>query len=264
MAKWPQTGSRLDPAYTREAEAVAVAVGDAETTLVKMTDELGLASLSKADEAIIRHELGALIAAYYQNLAGSEKRNPNRVTVVGVLMTLRRLADLLEAAPWESANLDLNIDSVITAHADLAEIERLVHGHETGLRSTEELAVAGAIMKVLEKQIGNYDQARAVLLDYQRNPRPVAEACRKAAKKVGAIKGKRGAPSVDWSGFRRALTLIANRNNVKPKIVINRANGKVEGRYIEIAEGLQRLLPKYMRALNRTALAKRLQRAKGE
>jgi hypothetical protein len=261
MAKWPQTGSRVVSAYSREAEAVAVAVGDAETTLFKMIDELGLASLSAADEAMIRRELGTLIGAYYQNLEGSEKHSPNRVTVAEVQKTLRRLADLLEAAPWDSADLDLNIDS---AHADMAEIERLVHGHETGLRSTEELAVAGEIMRVLVKQIGNYDQARALLLDYQRNPRPVAEACRKAAKKVGAIKGKRGAPSIDWSGFRRAVTLIANRNNIEPVIITNRANGQVEGRYIEIAEGLQRLLPKYMRADNRTALVKRLQRAKGE
>jgi hypothetical protein len=170
----------------------------------------------------------------------------------------------LEAAPWDSANLNLNIDSVVAAHADSAEIERLVHGHETGLRSIEEIAVAGEIMRVLVKQMGNYDQARAVLLDYRRNPRPVADACRKAAKKVGAIKGTRGAPSVDWSGFSRAVTLIANRNGIKPVIVVNRKNHNVEGGYIEIAEGLQRLLPKSMRAQNRAALAKRLQSAKGE
>jgi hypothetical protein len=126
MAKWPQTGSWVVSPYSREAEAVAVLVGDAETTLIKMIDELGLASLSAADEAMIRHELGTLIGAYYQNLESSEKHNPDRVTVAGVQKKLRRLADLLEAASWDAANLDLNnIDSVVAAHADMAEIERL-------------------------------------------------------------------------------------------------------------------------------------------
>jgi hypothetical protein len=257
MAKWPQTGSGIASLHERTPEFEAmVKFGlvdhrDAETTLVQVIAGLGLVPLSADDERMIRSELGVLIAAGYQNFADSAKFSPaDRVTVAGVRKRLRRLADLLEAAPWDPADLD--------------EIERFLRGRESGLRTIEEIAVAGKIMSVLVAQTESYDRAHAVLHDYRSNPRLVAEACHRAAKELGTVKGKRGAPSTDWSGLLCAAKLIAKRNRIRPTIVINRKTSEVEGRFIEIAEGLERLLPRFMRTRNRVALAKRLQRVKSK
>ena len=154
MAKWPQTSSWL-VGFSREVEATLVATGEADTTLVQVIADLDLVPLSADDEEMIRFELGALIAAGYRNLSASAKYSPtDRVTVAGVQKALRRLAKLLKAAPWDPKNLALNIDSVASAHADLDEIERFLPGIETGLRTSEEIAVAGKIMSVLVTQLG--------------------------------------------------------------------------------------------------------------
>jgi hypothetical protein len=265
MAKWPQTGSWL-VGFSREVEATLVATGEADTTLVQVIADLDLVPLSADDEEMIRFELGALIAAGYRNLSVSAKYSwSDRVTVAGVQKALRRLAKLLKAAPWDPKNLALNIDSVAAAHADLDEIERFLPGIETGLRTSEEIAVAGKIMSVVVTQMGNYDRALAILHDYRSYPALIAKACRRAVEELGSVNGKRGRPSMDWSGLLRVARLIAERNGIEPKIVTNRETHEVEGRFIEIAEGLERLLlPRYMRIRNRPALAKRLQRAESK
>jgi hypothetical protein len=92
-------------------------------------------------------------------------------------------------------------------------------------------------------------------------PKLIADACRRADARLDAIREKPGGWAMDWSGFRRVVELVANRNGIKPTIIVTR-DREVQGRFIEIAEAFERLLPRYMRSNTRDALAKRLRSAK--
>jgi hypothetical protein len=95
----------------------------------------------------------------------------------------------------------------------------------------------------------------------QKWPRTVAEACRQAARELDKIEGKSGRPARDWYGeFTRVLALIAARNGIGPKVVVNPRTGKATGQFLDIAERFEQFLPQHMRSSSRGAIAKRLQR----
>jgi len=246
MARWPRGGSGIASLYERTPiieemiKAGLVEGTEFETTLPKVIADLHLAPLSPDDDQQIRLELGEIIHAGLDRFAHSPKYSATeRVTVARVKKILRGIANALD-----KGSLDRKKES---------EVARFLHGAETGLRTTMESAVATHLKKFLPENVS--------LRNFRAHRLQIAAACRYAAAHLEGRKQKPGSAPLNWSGFRRAAILIAQRNKIRPTIVNNRKTGDVQGRFIEIAEGLDRLLPRFLRAGSRAALAKRLQRA---
>jgi hypothetical protein len=255
MARWRRTGSATSslrertPVVSAMIEAGVVDSREAETTLTEIIANLGLAPLSPADECTIRQELGVIIAAGEQRFADSPKhKSDGSVTVRRVQKTLRWIARVLQGRSSDAEQLDV--------------VEQFLRGTETGLRTDLEIAVASTLISFLTRQLGDEEKSREMLCRFRTHPQPVADGCRQAAAELTAIRGRSGAGSIDWSGFRRALELVAERNGIKPVVTIDRRTHEAKGRFIEIAAVFEQLLPRPMRTQTRDALAKRLHRAR--
>jgi hypothetical protein len=258
MARLPRTGSSLGslcertPAFEQMVAAGLVDACEATTTLTEVFGELGLAPLSDEDEQKIRDELGFVIGRGYEIQKDSQKQSPtSRLTVVDVREKLERVSSGLEA--------------MADGHPDpgeLAVIERVLNGSKTGFRESHDIAVALRVIKELADENG-HDRARELVIEFRKWPRTVAEACRTAAKNLNLIKGKSGKPPRDWyRDFKRVLTFVAEKNGIRPMVVINWRTQEAQGRFIDLAERFEQLLPGHMRSPNRQAIAKMLQRTK--
>jgi hypothetical protein len=256
MAKLPRTGQAVSSLY------------EETISLEQVVADLGLAPLSADENSMIRMELGALIAAGEENFFNSPKHAPRsaRLVVADVEKRLLDIADRLEAASLSPERL--------------LDIEKTLLGADTGLRNRRDTEVALRIIKALTAEFGNGSKtvhvkvfgiqipipddtkARAVLRDFRSNPRPIIDACRRAAAGLKAYKGKSGSSRLDWSGFRHVLEHVAKRNGIPPTWSVNPRAEKPgpEGPLIELAKGFERLLPPYMRTSTNHALAKRLGR----
>jgi hypothetical protein len=258
MARLPRTGSSIaslcecTPAFKQLVAAGLIDAREATTTLSEVIADLGLSPLSGEDEQKIRNELGGVIGDGYEILAGSPKGNPDsKLTVADVQATLVWLYDGLEA-----------MIAGPLAPERLAAIEKVLHGAETGLRERHDTEVALRLIGTLRQEI-NYDQARERMIEFRKWPRTVAEACRRAAENLKLIKGTAGKPRRDWyPDFKRVLTFVAEKNGIQPKIRINRRTHEAEGRFLDLAERFEELLPRFMRSNSRGAIAKMLQRTR--
>jgi hypothetical protein len=253
---WNKGGAALETLYERTPFSdYLVAAGQMHpdyrdvpptTTLADIVDELGLARLSEAEERQLRWDLGAVIAVGMKVFELSAAAGG--LQVKGVQATLWRIAKTLAAVGAGSATDD-----------ELQEIEQTLHGAETGFHHSLDIASALLITRTLAEETG-WNRAHDRMLNFLRWPSTLAAACHKAAKDLDKIKGKNGRPSLEWyRDFQRILTSIAKKNSIPPTVEINRATGKAQGRFIELAKRFEELLPPMLRSPSPEAMAKRLQ-----
>jgi hypothetical protein len=257
MAQLPRTGKSVSSLYERTPAFEAMVKDgyvdpyECETTLADVISELGLAPLSSQDEQIIRTELGAIIGCGLDILEGSAKQNPDgKLTVRDVRATLSKVADGLDAMIAGRLGED-----------QLASIDKVMKGADTGFRERHDIEVALKIRRTLAEEIGG-DNAHNRMAEFRKWPRTIAEACRRTAQDLERIRGTPGRQSRDWyRDFKRVLTFVAGKNGIRPKVIINRRTHEAQGRFIELAEKLERLLPRHMRSQSREAIAKMLERS---
>jgi hypothetical protein len=257
MTRLPRTGQSVSslyehtPAFEELVKAGSVDPRECETTLADVITGLGLAPLSSQDEQIVRNELGVIIGRGLKILEESAKLNPKgKLTVREVQATLIRVAGVLDAA----AACPLDADQI-------AEIGKVVKATETGFQEGHDMEVAYRIRSALDKEIG-LSNARDRMAEFHKWPRTIAEACRRAAQELNLIRGVSGRQSREWyRDFKRVLTFVASKNGIRPKVVINRRTHEARGRFIELAEQFERLLPRHMRSQSREAIAKMLERS---
>jgi hypothetical protein len=243
------------------------------TTLPEVIADLGLEPLSTEDGSTIRRELESIIGRGKQIADDSPTLSRGyNVTVAEVQTTLLEIADALEAmiADRSSANLTARAQrfagrrlSSKRASADqLIAIEKFLHGAETGIRQRLDCEVALKIIGVMGTEIGR-DKARERVIGFRRWPLTIADACRRAAGELDEINGTSGPPPRDWyPAFVRVLAFIAEKNGIERKVVFNPRTGKAKGRFLDIAERFEQLLPPHMRSASRVAIAKTLERLK--
>jgi hypothetical protein len=234
-------------------EAGLVDSRECETTLANVITELCLVPLSASDEQMIRNELAAIIGYGLKASEESPKLNPDgKLTVRDLQTTLTKIADGLDVIA-STARLDAN---------ELSAIDRVMRGTETGFHESHDIQVALKIRSTLAAEIG-LTKAQDRMADFHKWPRTIAEACRRAAVDLDLIRGTPGRQSRDWyRDFKRVLVSIARKNGIKPKVIINRRTHEAQGRFIDLAEKFERLLPRDMRSPSREAIAKRLERSK--
>lgn len=246
--KLSEAGLPHDPLHLR----VPVAAPDEYlTTLAEVIADLGLNPLWDEDEQKIREDLGAVIGRGSELAADSKKWNRNNLTVAAVRATLVGAAEGLDAmiaGPLPSERL--------------AEIKKVLSGAETGFRERCDAEVALRIIEALRQEIGD-DLARERAINFHKWPRTVAEACRQADRNLDKIKWKSGPQARDWyGGFARVLAFIAVQNGIEQKVAVNPRTGEAMGRFLDMAERFEKLLPRHMRSASRGAIAKTLQRLK--
>jgi hypothetical protein len=219
------------------------------TTLAQVVAELGLVPFStRREEEDVRFAIGDVIGA---GMKTWELVKAGDMQIAEVQKILRRIAKSLTAALAGSANAD-----------ELQSVEQTLQGVETGFRHAFDTGIALLIANTLAREIGE-DKARDRMLNFRKWMHTFAAACRKAAEDLDKVKVKAGHPSVDWyRDFQRILTSIAKKNSIRPKVEIDRVTGEPKGRFIELAERFEEVLPPMLRSPSRAAIAKRLQRKK--
>ncbi len=251
MARLPRSGKSVSalyertPAFEAMVKAGFVDSRECEITLADVIAELGLAPLSVEDEQTIRNELGAVIGRGIEIFEQSAKQNPEaKIEVSDVQTTLTKVAD--------------GLDAMIAGKSDptqFAAIDKVMKGAETGFRERHDGEVALKIRRTLAQEIG-VDDAHDRMAEFHRWPRTIAEACRRAVRDLDLIEGAPGRQPRDWyRDFKRVLTFIAKKNGIPPKVVINRRTHEARGRFVDLAEQFERLLPGHMRSQSREAIA---------
>jgi hypothetical protein len=120
--------------------------------------------------------------------------------------------------------------------------------------------VVGSLADHVEGENSDPDEAaHAFLADFRERARVIAAACFEAQTKLDGHRGKRGPAPYDWfDPVTAAVVLICERNGIKKSISTDRITNEKGGRFLEVAERIEQLLPLEMCALTRDALAKRL------
>jgi hypothetical protein len=114
-----------------------------------------------------------------------------------------------------------------------------------------------------ERSIGNSVAAYFYFQDFNEKVRTVSRAVRDIGNTLRQTAFKKGQRSYAWyDDFVAGVILICESNGIKATISTNRVNSNPGGRFLEIAERLERILPFGMRSPNRQALAQRLKRSR--
>jgi hypothetical protein len=144
----------------------------------------------------------------------------------------------------------------------LQEAEQNLRGSETGLRQAHHIEVALKVRAMLAANPEIGSEADEFLSEFCNRLSTVAHACSVAAKDLRSIKGKAGRRALSWyTDFTRVLVSIAKQNGIRPTITIDRGTRKAVGRFLTVATGFERLLPREFRSPSNAARAKRLSRA---
>jgi hypothetical protein len=150
---------------------------EATTTLSEVIANLRL-TLSNEDERKVRDELGLVIGRGSQIFSDTKKRNPDGLKVAEVRATLAWIAEELKAMAKGTS----------LSRKRLEAIEKVLHGAQTGFRDRRDTEVAVRVIGALGREIGR-DRARERVIEFQKWPRTVAKACRRAATELDEIKG---------------------------------------------------------------------------
>jgi hypothetical protein len=228
MSRMSQTGSTIASLY------------EIETTFDEVVADLGLAPMSAEVEETVRSGLGVVIGRGLDEFAASPTLNPHGKLKVEDITTLGAIARNLQAA------------------------EQSLRGCETGLQTAHNIEVAKKVRAILavNPEIGDLVKADKFLSDCCDRLKTISHACLVAAQDLRSTKGKAGRKQLDWfDDFTAILMSIAEQNGIRPTIITDRKAHKVQGRFLDLAGGFERLLWPTMRSKTRTALAKRLSRA---
>jgi hypothetical protein len=205
----------------------------------KVVSDLALAPMSSEDEAKVRGKLAQVIGRGLERIEFSKKLSPRgklqTKTVVAALKTIART---------------------------FAAAEPILRGLETGIRNSHQIEVAIRIKEALAQNSELKNSADDFLSDFCNRMNTVSQACQVAASDLKSVKARSGQKPIDWyNDFARILIFIAERNDIRATVVIDRLTGKAKGRFLELAAGFERLLYPAMRSPSRAALASRLSRS---
>jgi hypothetical protein len=170
-----------------------------------------------------------------------------------------------EIGQFIEPEIGLEVESVVATLSataqHLEEAKTVLQAEEGGLQRAKNLEAVKLIRKALSQHpaIGKLSKAEDYISSACEVVETISQACHAAAWMLGSVKGKRGRPSHHWyAQFTEILCDIARENGIKASLENDRRTRKPKGRFLELAEGFERLFPRQMRSPSREALAKRL------
>jgi hypothetical protein len=213
-----------------------------DTTLDRIIAELGLSPLTREQERLVREKLGAAIGEWLQD--GGYSGPDAKLDTRDIANKLRLLAVQLDG---------LN--------------EAIQPAFSSGLHHSHNTAVASQLLSALELHpiIQHRQSAAEFLQNFSADAKIVADAARVAAKITSDERGAPGRKRMRWHAlYREAVVDICEANCIRPTINTDRVSGRRMGRFLDIAMGLQQVLPAEMRAQNEETLVTRLKKAKAQ
>jgi len=214
--------------------------GEYVTNLAEVIANLGLLPLSPGEEEAIRGDLGGIIGRYQFEI-GEFREEGSRLRVADVQATMKAIADHLE------------------------EDGRILRAAETGFHQDPDIEVVNKLTELLgmNPEIGDRYKARDFIVDFCNRSRTVAHACRVAVKDLGSMRARGGRPPLEphYRDFTALLVKIAGKNEIRATVENDRDTGMPRGRFVELAERFEQLLPPRMRSDTRHTVARRLQQS---
>lgn len=153
------------------------------------------------------------------------------------------------------------VSTLMATAQHLEEVKAVLQAGERGIHRANNVEAVNLVKKTLSlhSAIGKLNKAEDFISSACEVVETISQACHVAARMLGSVKGKRGRRSYHWyAQFTEILCDIACENGIKSSLENDRDTGKPKGRFIELAEGFERLFPPKMRSPSREALAKRL------
>jgi hypothetical protein len=202
-----------------------------EVTLPDVIAGLGLKPLARKAERKIRDRLGFALARWEEPYTAIQTKD--------VANSLRLHAKRLDEV------------------AGLGAITRM------GVARVDELASSGQVAEALtsEPTIGTVEKAHAYLSEFCERADVIASACRFAAQRLAALKGKSGRSQYHWyDEFTAVLVEVCKLNKIEPTAGLDRTSGEPIGTLPRIAREFERLLLPRMRSRTPASMVKRLQR----
>jgi hypothetical protein len=205
-------------------------------TIDELLVDLKLSPMPSEKVDGIRGKLCAVVGSWWQEIGQFIEPNTG-LEVEGVVATLMATAQHLE------------------------EAKAVLQAGESGIHRANNIEAVNLIKKTLSLHppIGKLNKAEDFISSAREVVETISQACHVAARMLGSVKGKRGRRSYHWyAQFTEILCDIACENGIQSSLENDRITGKPKGRFIELAEGFERLFPREMRSPSREALAKRL------
>jgi hypothetical protein len=205
-------------------------------TIEELLVDLKLKPMSSEKVAEIRGRLRIVVGSWWQEI-GQFIEPDTGLEVEGVVATLRATAQHLK------------------------EAKAVLQAGESGIHRANNIEAVILIKKTLSLHpaIGNLNKAEDFIASACEVVETISQACHVTAWMLGSVKGKRGRPPHHWyNEFTQILCDIACENGIKATLENDRVTAEPKGRFIELAEGFERLFPRQMRSPSREALAKRL------
>jgi hypothetical protein len=210
-----------------------------ETTLAEVVSGLQFRPLTQNEEETISEILGLAIGEWM--MTEGDYTPETKLSAKDVRRTLKRVAGQLD-----------EITGVLSAAS-----EGLSHVHD--IEVMKQLAAALA----LRPDVGSISKAYEAIERFTGEAVQLADTARVASKLVEGVGSRPGPKRQIWHQlFADAVAYVCALNGVRPKIVVDRINGRPGGRFFAAATAFERLLPPRMRAPSDAALAKRLTRSK--
>jgi len=149
-------------------------------------------------------------------------------------------------------------------HKNLQEVVTALTGHDTGLRTSNEIEVVTQLKIRLARDpnVGSIDRAWELLTAFRREAHKVAHASHVTAAELCSQHGEKGRPRLDWyDDFTAVLLEVADNAGVKPDLYKDRDSSLRGGWLLEAAVALEAFLYPDMRSETAEACGKRLERS---
>jgi hypothetical protein len=157
--------------------------------------------------------------------------------------------------------------TLISIHRNLNEIENALSGHDTGVHTSNELAVVSQLKIQLAKDrsIGSQEGAGNLIASFRNDARRIAHSSLVAAAELADQRGSKGRQRLNWyDDFTAILLDIAKGVGIEPNLQKDRETGIRRGWLLDAALALEAFLYPAMRSSTAEACGKRLERSKAQ
>ena len=205
-------------------------------TIDELLVDLKLLPMPSEKVAEIRGKLGVIVGSWWQEI-GQFIEPDTGLEVEGVVATLARTAQHLE------------------------EAKAVLQAIGGGIQRADNVEAVNRIKEMLSLNpaIGKLSKAEDYISSACEIAETISQACHAAAGMLGSVKRKRGRKPYHWyDGFVEVLWDIARENEIRTRLEYDQYTREPKGRFLELAEFFEKLLPPEMRSPSRGSLVKRL------